>query len=850
MVGAVLLATTAAPLSAQPRPDDPSTDTNEIIITGQRVDDITAERTVDAEAVSAYGLGTVGEVLDEIMAEQGEDEDPVVLVNGERVGDFADVADYPAEAISRVDVLPRGTGVRVGASSQRRVYNVVLRKRVTTLTTGLAYRLATEGNWSGRRGEAIFTRIQGQRRLNVALRVRDEDDLLESDRQIDQPVSTVPFDLLGNIIPDPRSAGLQIDPVLSALAGRTILRAAVPLGATSPSLANFAATGDMVNLTDLGHFRTLRPDTTDYDLTVSAADRLAPWLTGSVNGRLNHSRSRSLFGLPFGTFILPEASPFSPFSVDVGLAQYGPQPLRQSYRSLSGNVNAALNAAFGRWQVYLTANYNHSDRRYATDRQDPAQLSAPILIGDGRNPFAGSLSDLLTVLQSTSRSLSNSGGAQLTVTGTPVKLPAGPLRVTAGAGLNLSELVARNSFLTVQPSTRFHRTERTLSASTDIPLATRRNGFLPALGELSATAEYGIADISRVGTLTRYAYGANWAPALWLRFSASNGVTKPVPDVQFLAEAVIITPGVRYFDFLRGETVDVTHISGGNPNLLGQIVRNRRFGVNAAPMKSINLQLNAEYSAIKNRNLISGLPPASEAILNAFPDRFIRDANGVLTTVDVRPVNFVRRAQEQIRYGFSFTVPLSGARPAAGAAVDTGPSDAEGEGPAAPSTPAALRSRPRLQVLAYHTFVLSDDVLIRPGLAPIDLLGREAIGLGGGRPRHQVEATVGVVDRGIGARLTGIWRSESFLNLRTAGSTSALRFSPLATFTLRTFAEARQLFPKAEWAKGARVTLSVANLLNDRQEIRDSTGVTPLRYQPGYRDPLGRTVELEFRKVF
>ena len=34
------------------------------------------------------------------------------------------------------------------------------------------------------------------------------------------------------------------------------------------------------------------------------------------------------------------------------------------------------------------------------------------------------------------------------------------------------------------------------------------------------------------------------------------------------------------------------------------------------------------------------------------------------------------------------------------------------------------------------------------------------------------------------------------------------------------------------------------------RSVRDGTGMRPLRYQPGYLDPLGRTIELSFRKLF
>jgi hypothetical protein len=83
------------------------------------------------------------------------------------------------EAVTRIDVLPRGSAARVGGSPQRRVVSITLRNRLSTVALTAGYRVATEGDWAGARGEAIFTRIRGPRRFNVALRVRDEDRLRE-----------------------------------------------------------------------------------------------------------------------------------------------------------------------------------------------------------------------------------------------------------------------------------------------------------------------------------------------------------------------------------------------------------------------------------------------------------------------------------------------------------------------------------------------------------------------------------------------------------------------------------------------------------------------------------------------
>ena len=50
--------------------------------------------------------------------------------------------------------------------------------------------------------------------------------------------------------------------------------------------------------------------------------------------------------------------------------------------------------------------------------------------------------------------------------------------------------------------------------------------------------------------------------------------------------------------------------------------------------------------------------------------------------------------------------------------------------------------------------------------------------------------------------------------------------------------------------KGARLRLSIDNLTNSYQEVRDANGATPLRYQRGFVDPLGRAFEISFRKRF
>src|SRR5205085_7500029 len=239
---------------------------------------------------------------------------------------------------------------------------------------------------------------------------------------------------------------------------------------------------------------------------------------------------------------------------------------------------------------------------------------------------------------------------------------------------------------------------------------------------------------------------------------------------------------------LRGETVEVTQISGGNPDIGAQRAANRRLTANLKPFKSLPLQLTAEYSSVRNRDIVTALPAASDLILAAFPERFIRDPNGILTTVDVRPVQFFREYRDQLRTGINLNLPLGHSRTSPKAA-DAG-DDKDDDAAPAPRARAAASAHPRLQFNLSHTLILKSDLRMSPGVDPIDLLSPNAIGISGGsRPRHQLDFSLGYAERGLGVRFTGQYRSKSFLRLTGDGETNVLRFSPLTTLSLRAWAE-------------------------------------------------------------
>ena len=815
----------------------------DIVVTGNALfHDVRPERLLDQQAVASYGLSTVDELVEELEAEVGSDEEPVFVVNGERVYDLDDIGAYPVEVIKQLQVLPRGSAVRVGGSPTQRVFNLTLNNKARSATVTLAPRISTEGDWHSVRGELLLTSLDGRRRGNIALRVRDEHALLESQRGIIQPTGDIPYAAGGNVIAYPDLSG-EIDPILTDAAGEVVTVAPIPPGA-SPTIEDFAAGANDPNVTDTGPFRTLRPAVRNYDFNATYTAPLASWLTSTTTLRLGRSENRSRLGLPSGLFVLDADHPASPFSQSVALAILGAEPLRSRYRRDSGEGNMTLTAKLaGNWTLAFNGRHTESTDRTRTERS--TSFNEPI--DDSVNPFATDLAGLIELSTDRARSHYRTTTGQLTLNGSPFHLPAGDASATLEGRLGWQDVHSESRFA-AQP-TNIHRSEQAIRASLDVPIASRRNGFLPQIGELSASAEYARIHFSDAGDSYRSALGLTWEPADFIRLRAAAEKAKDPAPIELLGAPTIVTPLVRLFDPLTGETVDVTTVSGGNPDLGAQSTTTKTISAILRLVPSIGLQLNGEYTDLEVRNFVSGLPATSQQIMLAFPERFVRDADGTLTLVDVRPVNFANHRQERIHWGLSLNAPLGrGPRSAPSSAADGEESTEQA------ATAAAIAEvkhpRPRLQLTVNHTILLNDKILIRPGLEPVDLLGGGAVGITGGRVRHQLDATLAVTSGGTGIRLGALWRGASRLDTIIDGANEELRFSPLLTLNLRAFADAKRLFPRSGFASGMRLSLNAINITNDRQKVRDSFGNTPLQYQPAYRDPLGRTIEFEIRKVF
>lgn len=336
---------------------------------------------------------------------------------------------------------------------------------------------------------------------------------------------------------------------------------------------------------------------------------------------------------------------------------------------------------------------------------------------------------------------------------------------------------------------------------------------------------------------------------------------------------------------MRGTTATITAVTGGNPDLVADNRHVMKLGLTLTPRRDRQINLTANYYRIGTDDPIAAFPTPTAAIEAAFPDRFTRDAAGNLLRVDSRPINFARTERQQLRWGFNFSKPIkskiqkeieayragTGPNPFAGLNFLTarrwsargrpgGPGRPDGapgagsNGPGGGGRPgggfrgggfggvavaAGCSSRSTIRTLA-------DRVTVADGGPVLDLLRGDAIGANGGSSRHQLEAQAGYTNNGIGVRMSGNWRSATRVN----GGTTA-NPKPQVRQRRRSTCGCSPIWGKG-WIssaripslRGTRVSLSFDNLFNQRQRVTDATGTVPIGYQPGYLDPLGRTVRL------
>jgi hypothetical protein len=420
----------------------------------------------------------------------------------------------------------------------------------------------------------------------------------------------------------------------------------------------------------------------------------------------------------------------------------------------------------------------------------------------------------------------NIGNLQLSLSGPTVSLPAGPVIANFKFGLQYQGFDTRDAEPGAALTTSdLVRTVRSASVNASVPIANRDRDILPALGEISGTFSASLDSVSDFGNLFSESVGLDWHPVKKLHFDAIYTDHRTAPTVQQLQAPPIYTRNVETFDYITQQTVYLTEITGGNDSLAPTDSRQGSFGVSVGPFAG-KTEFLAHYQESRIGNAIGALPPTTAAVESAFPDRFVRDADGTLIEIDDRWVNLEHAQVDDVIWGVNAWIPL-------------GESQAK-----------AMANR--LEFSLFDTWYLRDVTLIRPGIPELNLLAGAPSDVTGGQPRHKIEFHALYHRDGFGTLLAVAWRSPTVVGSGDPAAPDPIYFSSLGTADLRVFLDLGHLpwMRSASWAQGARASLAVTNLFDRRQTVHDADGATPTAFEPGFLDPLGRVLALTIRKVF
>lgn len=507
--------------------------------------------------------------------------------------------------------------------------------------------------------------------------------------------------------------------------------------------------------------------------------------------------------------------------------------LKPASRGLAANLSET--ASIGDWAVSLRGNGRLQERRSTSlSRGEPIesrqQLRTLAMTGGLSGRTAGwsvqaSLNARLTLSDrsglSASEARTRTIAANLGLSRLLFDLPAGPVAA------NLSGRASRSHSVTERGDAHWVRNGRSevVSGSLSIPLLRRTDEasiFHP--GDLIVT--FG-GDVNEMDSGRGEGLNAGFAwtlrPKVRVNGTWSTASSSLADEQRF--EPEYLGDPVTVFDFQTGGAVEVLPILGGNPDLRAPSTDQLSLSVAAGPFSPLSVQGGVAFRRSEAVDEIGTLPQPTPDVEAAFPDRFRRDADGRLVSIDQRPINFASALSETLSTNLSATLPL-GRREARG-----------------------RRSIVRLGL--NQTWSLTNTRTIHAGLPEMDRLA----GDGGGQSRRELGLTIDAIYGPWGVN-AAVRRSEGYRIRRNSGwdGPDDLRLETMSTTDLKVSYQYRRSEAEtggtSRRGDGLQMQLEIFNLFNARPRASLGDG----RPAPGYgrndQDPIGRTIQISLKRRF
>lgn len=792
---------------------------DDIIVTAESYGQarVESETEFDEAAIAAHGTDSIQQLLERLKPFLSPDgEEPILLINGEPAGSDQSILGYPPEALTALALLKPEAAAEYGFPGGKRVVNLVLKRRFSSYNGDIGYDQPTAGGKSGLKLSASRTAIQGRSRWNVNARISRDSAMLKSKRNGMRREEI--FDQRGIVR---ALGGGELDAGLSELVGNPVDFAGLPdfIAGQMWDLSDFAGRANLAEPIDSFDYESLSPSRRNANLTIGFSRPLGGWNL-SLNLNASAGETHSLRGPAMAHYIWRAGDDASPFANDVEIIRplENLAVLQVNGENKSLRAGLTLNGKLAGWQSNFGVNISRSwDENQLESGVNSVALQKAMddgLMG-AQDPLGREW-----LLVNRSKGQSDQISMQMSVQKPIFSLPAGD----SSFSLNLSGSKfssKRTQWNDDRNPSNQKNSRQNGNARISLHLPINRNdiSLLPIGGNLSLDFNASISRSTGSGGQRQWTISSQYEPWSWLQISLSRDEASSAPDFTQL-DGQIDRQINRIFDYYRQEMVDVVWITGGDPDLR----RGTRQGTNLRamirPFGSRGPSLNVNYRHSQSRHMVMGLPELTPAVEEAFPEKFTRDSEGQLISVDARSINMDRESSSDLGSGITMRWPME-------ASVDP--------------------NQLQLQASINHRMRLTALQRITPHHPVIDLLGGDS-----GQSRHNISFQFTASRRGVGGTISGNWSNGG--RLRSASSdVPSLIFKPPLMLSLSSYMEPERLWPSLKeniLFKGLRVSIDLQNLTRAYRRVFRDDGSVPPGYGRDDVDPLGQTIRVSLRKKF
>ena len=860
-------------------------DADEIVVTGQPqrgavVGNIKPEQQLSPADVRALGVTSISEMITELSPQTNGT--PVVLLNGKRISSFSEIQDIPSEAVARVDILPEEVALSYGYAPTQKVVNIVLRQRFRAETVDLRAGTTTQGGGDNGSAEGAVLRIRGDNRFTLDMQYKTAASLLESERGVVPTVQGERANQLSGIgaflVGENGMTGgalahhRTLSPATESFATNATLARA--LGKISMSLNGRLELSDSDSLQgfqaaqfDLAAGNPFSPlaTPTSFYRYLRQAGELGQQIRGTTghvgltlngllgggwqwsftaNGDYSNTRTATDRGVGIAAIqnaIDAGADPFGSFSADL-LSTRLIDRARAESKAVQGDLllsgplfdlpagavttSVRVGGSANGFDSWSTRSGVERDNSYSREIGS-GQISLDVPITSRTKGVLGAVGDIGVNVNAAAQHYSDFGTLS-----------------TLGYGMRWRPVPAVQLLMSANQDRAAPTGQQITDPLISTPnvsvfdYATGQTVFVTQLSGGNAALRESVRDQFRLSATIK----PFDKPNLTLTATYTNSrTTNPISAFPTPTPAIEAAFPQR---FLRDEDGNLVQIDARPVNYLRSQSEQLRWGFD------LSIPLKSHIQKVVEAWRAAGAKPEERP-------KELQDLRGL----------FGNRGPG----GGAGGPPLGpgGGDQPRGDGDRGGPGSQGGGFGGGPRGPGGGFGGPggfgggrggggggRLSFSLYHSWHFNENILIAPGVPELDLLNGGATGSSGGQPRHELNARAGYTNNGLGARLSVDWQSGTHVDGAlggTAGGASRLDFSSLATVDLRLFANLGQmpsLVKNHPFLRGARVSIGIDNLFNQRQSVTDASGNTPVRYQPGYMDPTGRAVTISFRKLF